>query len=69
MLWITEFFCHPAASRMMQNPFCIILWRHKDVPHRNSNTQGFEFRSEPRTCAAAKRCAKDPEWTFVINLV
>jgi hypothetical protein len=51
-------------SRMMQNPFCIILWRHKDVPQRNSNTQGFGFRSEPQTCAAAKLCAKIQGWTF-----
>jgi hypothetical protein len=52
------------ASRMMQNPFCILLWRHKDMPHRNSNTQVFEFRGEPRTCAAAKPCAKVQGWSF-----
>jgi hypothetical protein len=53
----------------MQTPLCILLWRHQDVPHRNSTTQVFEFRSGPRTWPRGEILCKSPGMDYCINLL
>jgi hypothetical protein len=41
-----------------------IARRHRDVPHRKSNTQVFDFRSEARTCAVPNELKNAMEGVF-----